>query len=51
MKNLTWEITGAETEGERSVISVRITNTDMSDVMGRYTVHVLEKMTDGKGTG
>lgn len=51
VKNLTWEITGAETEGERSVISVRITNTDMSDVMGRYTVHVLEKMTDGKGTG
>lgn len=51
VENLTWEITGAVTEGDQSVITLRITNTDMSDVAGYYTVHVLERMAGGRGTG
>ena len=51
VENLSWEIIGETTEGGQSVITLRITNTDMSNVMGYYTVHILEKMAGGRGTG
>lgn len=50
-ENLTWTIGEVKEEGNKAKISIEITNTDMSDVMGNYMISIYEGMLSAEGTG
>lgn len=51
MENLTWEIEEAWEDENQAEIEIKITNLDMSDVMGKYEISILENMLESTGTG
>lgn len=50
-ENLTWEIGEVVETGEQARISMVITNTDLSDVMGNYVTDILEEVLDDSTKG
>jgi hypothetical protein len=51
VRNLTWEIKEVQEEEEQAQITMEITNTDMSDAMGKYIIHLMEGLVNSEGTG
>ena len=51
MEKLSWELVDVEISGETALVSLRITNTDLTDVMGYYMIQLMERMIEGEGTG
>lgn len=45
LEHLSWEITDVETDEECAKISMNVTNLDMTDVIGEYTIGIVEDMT------
>lgn len=51
VKNLSWNLGEVRRQGDKAEIDLEITNTDMTDVMGHYTIHIMEDMIKVDGTG
>ena len=51
MENLTWNINDVREEDNTAEIDMEITNIDMSQVMGIYTVQILDNMLESPGIG
>lgn len=51
MEHLTWEITDVRENDGQAEIDLKITNLDMTDVMGIYEIYVMENMIESEGTG
>ncbi len=51
VENLEWEILEVREEGNTAEIDLRISNLDMAEVMGNYTVALLEGMVESDGMG
>ena len=51
VEHLSWEVLAVREEGGETWIDLAVTNTDMTDVMGEYTVYLLRQMTENEGTG
>ncbi len=51
MENLEWKIEEVEEEREQAKINMEITNLNMTDVMGKYELQILENMIESPGTG
>lgn len=42
MENLAWNVKEVREDGKAAQIDMEISNKDMSDVMGKYTIHLME---------
>lgn len=51
VEHLAWEIEAVKIQGEQAEIGMVITNKDLSDVMGYYTIQMMERMIAGDGAG
>lgn len=51
MENLAWKIIEVREDNDTAEIDMEITNIDMSQVMGTYTVQILENMLESPGIG
>ena len=51
VENLSWETGDVQKDGDQAEIKMRITNTDMSDVMGYYMIGILERTIKAEGSG
>lgn len=51
VEHLAWEIGAVKIQGEQAEIDMVITNKDLSDVMGYYTIPIMERMIAGDGVG
>lgn len=51
VENLSWEIIEIQEEGDRAKIELSVTNKDMADAMGNYTIGLLEDMIESDGIG
>lgn len=51
MENLTWKVVEVRENNDTADIDMEITNIDMSQVMGIYTVQILDHMLESPGTG
>ncbi|POP30740.1 hypothetical protein C3B58_19740 [Lactonifactor longoviformis] len=51
VRNLSWNLGEVRRQGDKAEIDLEITNTDMTDVMGNYTIHIMEDMIKVDGTG
>ncbi len=51
LENMTWTIKDVQEQGDTADIKIEITNSDLSDVMGLYMIHVMEDMINSQGTG
>ena len=51
MENLAWEIKDVKEDGDSAEITMKITNLNMSDVMGKYEIYLLENMLASPGIG
>lgn len=51
VENLTWEIIEVEEEEKSAEITLYVTNKDMADAGGNYTVQLLEDMIESDGSG
>ena len=51
VRNLSWNLGEVRRQGDKAEIDLEITNPDMTDVMGNYTIHIMEDMIKVDGTG
>lgn len=51
VENLSWEITCVQEEGDSAEAKLSVTNKDMTDAMGNYTIEILENMIESDGIG
>lgn len=51
MENLAWEIEAVEEDRNSAEITMRVTNLNMADVMGKYELSIWEDMIESTGTG
>lgn len=51
VQNLSWEIKDVQVSGKEAQIDMTVTNIDMSDVMGKYEISIMEDMISSDGTG
>lgn len=51
VENLTWEVNDIRVEGSSAEMELLVTNKDMTDVMGNYTIELLEDMVESDGIG
>ncbi|MCI8597242.1 MAG: hypothetical protein HFJ10_02195 [Lachnospiraceae bacterium] len=51
MEDMEWEILELRESGNVTELDLRITNTDMTDLMGYYIIDLLEQMTESQGLG
>ncbi len=51
VENLSWEIGEVSETGDEALINITLTNKDLTDVAGIYTINLLKGMIDSEGTG
>lgn len=51
VENLSWEIACVQEEGDSAEAELSVTNKDMTDAMGNYTIEILENMVESDGIG